>query len=171
MIITDEYRELNRKLHQDNEHYGTSGQKWRDAVRELSEYGRLTILDFGCGKQTLKAALGPAYRVTGYDPCIEGLDTPPEPHDVVVCGDVMEHVEPDLVMNVLLEIRRLMKVRGLFVIGMMPAKKTLADGRNAHLSLHTQAEWVEKLTAAGFKVVEQSDPAEKTTHNSWYVCE
>ena len=168
-IITDEYRELNRKLHQDNENYGTSGQHWRNAVRELSEYGRRSILDFGCGKQTLKKALGPAYRVTGYDPCIEGLDTPPEPHDVVVCGDVMEHVEPDLVMNVLREVRRLCKVRGLFVIGMQPAMKTLADGRNAHLSLHTQEEWVAKLTEAGFEVAEQSDPNEKG-HNSWFVC-
>lgn len=169
MIITDEYRELNRKLHQDNENYGTSGQHWRNAVRELSEYGRRNILDFGCGKQTLKKALGPAYRVTGYDPCIEGLDTPPEPHDVVVCGDVMEHVEPDLVMNVLREVRRLCKVRGLFVIGMKPAMKTLADGRNAHLSLFAQEQWVALLEAAGFEIAEQSDPNEKG-HNSWFVC-
>lgn len=168
MLITPEYRELNRQLHKDNEHYGTSGQNWRNAVRELSEFGRLGILDWGAGKCTLAKALGPAYRVTNYDPCIEGLDTPPTPHDVVVCGDVMEHVEPDLVMNVLREIRKNMKVRGLFVIGMMPAKKTLADGRNAHLSLHTQEEWVEKLTAAGFEVAEQSDPNEKG-HNSWFV--
>lgn len=168
MLITPEYRELNRKLHTDNEQYGTSGHHWRNAVRELSEYGRRSILDYGCGKQTLKESLGPAYRVTGYDPCIEGLDTPPEPHDVVVCGDVMEHVEPDLVMNVLKDVRRLCKVRGLFVIGMQPAKKTLADGRNAHLSLHTQEEWVAKLTEAGFTVVEQSNPEEKG-HNSWFV--
>ena len=168
MLITPEYRELNRKLHQDNEHYGTSGKNWRDAVRELSEHGRLTILDYGCGKQTLKASLGPAYRVTGFDPCIEGLDTPPEPHDVVVCGDVMEHVEPDLVMNVLREVRRLCKVRGLFVIGMQPAKKTLADGRNAHLSLYPQQVWVESLEAAGFTVEEQSNPEEKG-HTSWFV--
>jgi 2-polyprenyl-3-methyl-5-hydroxy-6-metoxy-1,4-benzoquinol methylase len=168
MLITPEYRELNRRLHQENEHYGTSGKNWREAVRELSEYGRLRVLDYGCGRCTLSKALGPAYRVTNYDPCIEGLDTPPEPHDVVVCGDVMEHVEPDLVMNVLREVRRLCKVRGLFVIGMQPAKKTLADGRNAHLSLHTQEQWVALLTAAGFTVDEQSNPAEKG-HNSWFV--
>lgn len=168
MLITPEYRELNRKLHNDNEHYGTSGKNWREAARELSEHGRLSILDYGCGKQTLKKALGPAYRVTGYDPCIDGLDTPPEPHDVVVCGDVMEHVEPDLVMEVLRDVRRLMKVRGLFVIGMQPAMKTLADGRNAHLSLHTQEQWVALLTAAGFEVLEQS-PIEEKGHNSWFV--
>jgi 2-polyprenyl-3-methyl-5-hydroxy-6-metoxy-1,4-benzoquinol methylase len=168
MLITPEYRELNRKLHQDNEHYGTSGKNWRDAVRELSEHGRLRVLDYGCGRCTLSKSLGPAYRVTNYDPCIEGLDTPPEPHDVVVCGDVMEHVEPDLVMNVLREVRRLCKVRGLFVIGMTPAQKTLADGRNAHLSLHTQEVWVQSLEAAGFTVEEQSNPEEKD-HTSWFV--
>jgi hypothetical protein len=80
----------------------------------------------------------------------------------------MEHVEPDLVMNVLREVRRLCKVRGLFVIGMTPAQKTLADGRNAHLSLHTQEVWVQSLEAAGFTVEEQSNPEEKG-HNSWFV--
>lgn len=168
MLITPEYRELNRQLHETNGSYGTSGANWREAVRELSEYGRRNILDYGCGRCTLSKALGPAYCVTNYDPCIEGLDTPPEPHDVVVCGDVMEHVEPDLVMNVLQDVRRLMKVRGLFVIGMIPARKTLADGRNAHLSLHSHSEWVAKLQAAGFEVVEQSDPNEKG-NNAWFV--
>lgn len=168
MLITPEYRELNRKLHNDSDEYGTSGQHWRDAVRDISDHGRLSILDYGCGKMTLAKALGPAYRVTNYDPCVEGLDTPPEPHDVVVCGDVMEHVEPDLVMEVLKDIRRLTKVRALFVIGMKPAKKVLADGRNAHLSLHTQEEWVQMLTYAGFEVLSQSNPEQKG-HNSWYV--
>ena len=168
MLITPEYVALNRNLHETNDHYGTSGASWREAVRELSEHGRRNILDYGCGKATLSKALGPAYRVTNYDPCIPGLDTPPEPHDVVVCGDVMEHVEPELLMNVLKDVRRLTKIRALFVIGMQPAKKTLSDGRNAHLSLHTQEEWAAKLTDAGFTVEEQSEPNEKG-HNSWFV--
>jgi len=169
MLITPEYKELNRQLHQNNESYGTSGHKWRDAVREISDYGRLAILDYGSGKCTLQSALGPAYRVTNYDPCIEGLDTPPEPHDVVVCGDVMEHIEPELVGNVLADIRRLTKKYALFVIGMQPAKKVLADGRNAHLSLHSQEEWTLKLQEAGFELVNNSDPNEKGM-NSWFIC-
>lgn len=167
-LITAEYRELNRKLHEDNDRYGTSGHMWRDAVRDLSEYGRLDILDFGSGKCTLAKSLGPAYRVTNYDPCIEGLDTPPEPHDVVVCGDVMEHVEPECVMNVLNEVRRLTRVRALFVIGMTPAMKVLADGRNAHISLHSHEEWVAKLNAAGFEVINESNPNDEG-HNAWFV--
>jgi hypothetical protein len=51
---------------------------------------------------------------------------------------------------------------------MTPAQKTLADGRNAHLSLHTQEVWVQSLEAAGFTVEEQSNPEEKG-HTSWFV--
>ena len=93
-LITDAYREQNRALHASNEHYGTSGKAWAPEVRVLADWGRKAILDFGCGKATLARRLGPAYRVTSYDPCIEGLDATPEPHPVVVCGDVLEHVEP-----------------------------------------------------------------------------
>lgn len=168
MLITPEYRELNRQLHQTSEKYGTSGHNWRAVVRDIADHGRLSILDYGCGKATLALSLGPAYRVTNYDPCIEGLDTPPEPHDVVVCGDVMEHIEPELVMNVLRDIRRLTRVRALFVIGMQPAMKTLADGRNAHLSLHTLDEWKAKLTEAGFEIIDNSEPNPKE-HNSWFI--
>lgn len=168
MLISNEYRELNRQLHQDNETYGTSGKNWREAVRELSKSGRLSILDYGCGKQTLAQSLGPAYRVTNYDPCIEGLDTPPEPHDVVVCGDVMEHIEPDLVMNVIKDIRRLTLKTAFFVIGMKPARKFLADGRNAHLSLHPHGDWVKMLEYAGFEVIETSNPKEEGM-NAWFV--
>lgn len=168
-LITPEYRELNRQLHQTNEFYGTSGGQWRNSVRELSDYGRLAILDYGCGKCTLQKALGPAYRVTNYDPCIAGLDTPPEPHDVVVCGDVMEHIETELVLNVLKDIRRLTLKRAFFVIGMKPAKKTLADGRNAHLSLLEHSEWKALLEKVGFEVTEQSDPNDKEGMNAWFV--
>jgi len=169
MIITESYKALNKQLHDEKPEYGTSGHVWREFVRELSEFGRQSILDFGCGKCTLATALGPAYRVTNYDPCIPGLDSTPGQHDVVVCGDVMEHVEPELVMNVLREIRRLTKRTAFFVIALHPASKTLADGRNAHLSLHAQETWERFLTDAGFTVERQSNPA-KEAYNAWYIC-
>lgn len=168
MLMTPEYRELNRHLHQSNETYGTSGHNWREAVRELSDYGRLAILDYGCGKMTLAKALGPAYRVTNYDPCIAGLDIPPEPRDVVVCGDVMEHVEPEYLADVLADVRRLTRHKALFVIGMVPASKTLADGRNAHISLHSHDEWCAMLADAGFSLEDSSDPDEKGP-NAWFI--
>jgi len=160
MLITPEYKELNRQLHQTNPVYGVSGFRYVEGARHLSQWGRLPILDYGCGKAVLSKKLGPAYRVTNYDPCIEGLDTPPEPHDVVFCTDVMEHVEHDCIMPVLRDIRRLTKKVAYFVISTKPAQKTLADGRNAHISLHPADWWIERIKEAGFIVAEVHDDAE-----------
>jgi hypothetical protein len=170
MIITEEYREQNRLLHETNPHYGISGSKWREFARDMSDWGRKPILDFGAGKCTLAKSLGPAYRVTNYDPCIPELNNEPEPHPVVVCGDVMEHVEPDLVDSVLNTIRGLCMAKALFVVALGPSSKTLADGRNSHISQHPAEWWHERLEANGFKITE-SKPMDKTGYTVWFICE
>ena len=53
-------------------------------------------LDYVCGKQTLANAL-PQFTVHGYAPAIPGLDIHPEPHDLFICTDVLEHVESEFV--------------------------------------------------------------------------
>ena len=166
-IISDEYREQNRVLHETNPHYGVSGSKWRGVVREISDWGRLPILDFGCGKQTLSKSLGPAYRVTDYDPCIPGLDTPPDPHPVLICGDVLEHIEPELLDNLLAETRRLCTRRGLFVVHLTPAKKHLPDGRNAHLIQKPKAWWSLKLIEHGFQIIKDGGEDQE----AWFIVE
>lgn len=165
MLISDKYRELNQKLHETNSSYGTSGQKWAPMVRPLARWGRAAVLDYGCGRQTLSKRLGPAYHVTDYDPCIPGLDTPPVPHPVVVCGDVLEHVEPELLPHVLKELRRVTEEVGFFVINLGPSKKTLEDGRNAHLIQKPMDWWECRILSAGFTI-------EKSNHNereAWFI--
>lgn len=157
MFITDEYKTLQKQLHAEAPHYGVSGARYTDIVRPLSNWGRLAILDYGAGKCTLAQSLGPGYRVTNYDPCIEGLDTPPEPHDVVTCTDVLEHVEPQYITATLNELRRLTLKRAFMVISVSPALKTLADGRNAHISLYPFEWWADTVTAAGFRITEKYD--------------
>lgn len=156
-MISETYKELNRKLHSVNKDYGISGQKYLDIVRPISNHGRLAILDYGCGKATLAHALGPAYRVTNYDPCMKEYETRPEPHDVVVCTDVMEHVEPEHIDAVLNDIRSLTKQVAFFSICIVPARKVLDDGRNAHISLHPVDWWKERITAAGFEILQGFD--------------
>lgn len=167
-IITEEYRELNRQLHEQKAGYGTSGAHWRAMVRPLSHWGRKRILDWGCGVATLSKSLGPAYSVTNYDPCIPGLDAEPEPHPVVVCGDVLEHVEPDLLDNVLAELRRLTQEVAFFVIALQPSSRFLPDGRNCHLILESPDWWRGKIEAAGF-TVKQQKPAERTHGLTWFI--
>jgi hypothetical protein len=66
----------------------------------------------------------------------------PEPHDLVVCSDVLEHIEPDCLGDVLRHLYDLTK-KALFVdVACRPAKKVLADGRNAHLIQRDPSAWL-----------------------------
>jgi 2-polyprenyl-3-methyl-5-hydroxy-6-metoxy-1,4-benzoquinol methylase len=101
-------------------------------------YKTKDVLDYGCGKATLSASL--PFYIKCYDPCIEEYSAPPRPADIVVCTDVLEHIEPDYVGAVLDDLMRLTKVLAFLSIASRPAKKTLPDGRNAHL-IQERYEW------------------------------
>lgn len=151
MLITDEYRKLNSELHETNELYGTSGHRCKEIIAQLvTVVGSRDILDYGCGKRTLEKALG--YDITNYDPAIPGLDQAPEPHDIVACTDVLEHIEPDCLDDVLRDLRRCTKQAGFFLIATGPAMKVLSDGRNAHLIQQPFDWWKARLEAAGFRI-------------------
>jgi len=63
----------------------------------------------------------------------------------VTCIDVLEHIEPELLENVLDDLQRVVDKYGLFTIHTGPAQKILPDGRNAHLIQQPLAWWSEKL--------------------------
>lgn len=108
-------------------------------------FGSRDILDYGCGQRTLERDLGWAIR--NYDPCIPGLDASPDPADVVVCTDVLEHIELECLDEVLDDLRRVTRKAGFFVIATRPAEKTLPDGRNAHLIQEPISWWMPRLEA------------------------
>lgn len=146
-FISEDYRELNKKLHEGQESYGQSSWRWADMVSSLmEETGSKTVLDYGCGKGILGYILGNPEWLREYDPAIPGKDvTPTTVSDLVVCTDVLEHIEPDYLDKVIDHIHALSRTAVLLVISVVPAEKTLADGRNAHLSLHDAKWWKEKL--------------------------
>lgn len=153
MLITEEYRNLNRKLHESRPDYGTSSQKWINLVRDIcSKANSVDILDYGCGKSLLKRGLGDAYEVTEYDPAVPGKDSIPEPHDIVICTDVMEHIEPELLDNVLDDLKRVTKKVLFMTVATRPAVKTLEDGRNAHL-IQKDYEWWRPKIEDRFKIM------------------
>lgn len=158
-LISDEYKKLNHDLHETNEAYGTSGHVHAETVEALAEaMGAESLLDYGCGKETLKDAL--SIDIKGYDPCIPGLDAEPEPVDFVVCTDVLEHIEPELLDNVLEHIASLAKKGVFLVVHTGPAVKVLADGRNAHL-IQEGLEWWRKRFD---KYFEQRGSGEQSGH-------
>jgi 2-polyprenyl-3-methyl-5-hydroxy-6-metoxy-1,4-benzoquinol methylase len=144
MLISETYRDLNEELHDTNASYGTSGKRHAETVAELANMLKSTnVLDYGCGKGTLNDALG--FRIKEYDPCIEGKDDEPDLADLVVCTDVLEHVEPDCIDDVLNHIEELALQAVFLTVATQPAKKFLSDGRNAHICLEQADWWLPKL--------------------------
>ena len=143
MLITPAYREQNEALHRTGQ-YGVSGHRWAPQVKALCQVaGSRDVLDYGCGQGTLARALD--FPIRMYDPCIAGLDAPPGPADVVVCTDVLEHIEPACLDEVLDDLQRVTRRFGLFLIATRPASKVLPDGRNAHLIQQPWEWWQPRL--------------------------
>lgn len=154
-LISAGYLSEQQRLHAAPKGYGGRGDKWAAAVIELAaRFHARTILDYGAGQGTLGRAVRAAgLAIAEYDPARPGLDALPEPADLVVSTDVLEHIEPDKLPAVLRHLRELTQ-RALFaVVATRPASKFLSDGRNAHILLQDGAWWLETITAYGFQSV------------------
>jgi len=149
-LISSDYQRLNERLHVDNLAYGVGGGRHAPMVLKLVEQLKTqSVLDYGCGKGYLAKAI--PFPIWEYDPAIPGKTEQPRAADLVVCTDVLEHIEPELIRNVLFDLKRCVKQVGFFVIHTGPAQKTLADGRNAHL-LQRDKKWWQKKLQAYFKI-------------------
>lgn len=143
-LISEEYRQLNARLHAENLAYGVGGGKHAPTVEKLCASLKTTsVLDYGCGKGYLSKKL--PFPIWEYDPAVPSKADAPRPADIVVCADVLEHIEPERIEYVLDDLRRVTRKVGYFVIHTGPSSKTLADGRNSHLIQQPKAWWEEKL--------------------------
>jgi hypothetical protein len=155
MLITDEYRRLNAELHKTAGGYGSKGGKWAPRVWTFAQsIGAASILDYGCGKGSLKGelqAFGGAnvYEIREYDPAIAGKDAPPAPADLVVCTDVLEHVEPESIDEVFADLVRLANKAVLVAVACRAGKRKLADGRPDHLTVQPPLWWARRASKAG----------------------
>lgn len=147
MLITDEYRALNAQMHTDDAAWGRQAVQNAANVQNVANHiGVRKFLDYGCGKQMLKVVLEPVgFEVVCYDPAYPELSTPPEPHDFVVCLDVLEHVEPECLDAVLKDLHRVTKDVLLVAVATRPSIKTLPDGSNCHRIIEPMAWWLEKF--------------------------
>jgi len=155
--ISAAYVDMQKELHARPRGYGGKGDKWAPAVAALvAEHGFTSVLDYGCGQGRLALALRSltpsVVRIDEYDPAIPGKDGHPHFADLVVCTDVLEHVEPDRLSNVLAHLQTLARKAVFVVIATRPSNKTLPDGRNAHLIIEPDAWWYEAVVSAGFTV-------------------
>lgn len=164
-LISDEYRDQNAKLHATNRKYGANGHAWRDRVLALiRKLAAKSWLDYGCGKGQLVDTVRNSMRaevkmgnfvISKYDPVT--APEMPKPAEFVTCCDVLEHIEPDLLDNVLGHIRSVTKTQALLVISLRASNKKLPDGRNAHLIIKPKNWWLSKLSDH-FDEVQVVDP-------------
>lgn len=149
-LISAEYQAQQQHLHETTE-YGTMAQHYGPLVTQIVEKLEIThLLDYGCGKRmgllkTLKTKRKLTYQ--GYDPGagVPELATAPIPAQMVCCIDVLEHIEPQFLENVLDHLTKLTEVVAFLSIHTGPAAKTLTDGRNAHLTQQPIEWWIPKL--------------------------
>lgn len=150
-LISPAYCAEQKILHARPKGYGGKGNKWTHGVCDLvARYGCSSVLDYGCGQATLSAELRPllpGIRVDDYDPAIPGKDRLPSFADLVVCTDVLEHVEPERLDRVLRHLDVLARRIIFLVVATRPSNKTLSDGRNAHLIVEPAEWWMERITS------------------------
>lgn len=150
-LISPELKALNAKLHEENLCFGVGGGRYAPiVVKILDREPRIkSVLDYGCGKGYLAKTL--TFPIWEYDPAVTGKDQAPRPADLVMCTDVLEHVEPDKLKLVLGDLARCVKQVGYFVIFCGAAQKSYADGRNTHL-IQEKPEWWVKAVEEFFTV-------------------
>lgn len=169
-LISDNYKKMQQVLHERG-NYGTASLGFGGVVSDiLNKTGAETLLDYGCGSmQNLRNVLQPARSVqyNGYDPAVDEYAEKPDPADIVVSIDVLEHIEPEFLDNVLDDIQALARYWCFLSVHTGPARKVLADGRNAHLIQEKPGWWLERIckrwdllsfqkTEQGFMVLCQS---------------
>lgn len=145
MSLSDEYLEELKKLHSKKTFGLASGIP--EEVKVLIETKNVkSILDFGCGKGNTSAALKAAYpdiTVYSYDPVTSPIELPTHV-DLVYSSDVLEHVEPELLKRTLASLFDISTYQ-YHLIACHPAKKSLSDGRNAHLIIENSNWWKSKI--------------------------
>lgn len=146
-MISKEYLALQQKLHQQRPGYGTSAHL--HATRIKKKILRMqpqpqSLIDYGCGKQTIRPHMD-FIHYRPYDPALPEYSGEPSPADVVLCLDVMEHVEEEYVQAVIQHMKSLCQMLLITTICTRPAGKKLPDGRNAHITLHPIHWWLEQF--------------------------
>ena len=173
-MISDSYKEQLQLLHGSKRNWGGGGAKnFGDEIRSylIKRPKYTTVLDFGAGQRKLgkfvtddlqRRSRAKEIVWTDYDPGVVGIDRLPSGRfDLIVSSDVMEHIEPDMVEQTC-EWLRDHATKAIYMhIATMPSGVILPYGRNAHLSCHKIAWWLDQLVGEGWQLMYY--------HDAWQV--
>jgi len=145
--ISADYLAQQKQLHQDVR-YGTASVGYAPLIVDIVEAsGFRSVCDYGAGKCRLGQALRRKIKKFDYYPFDPAFPEygPAKTAEIVACIDVLEHIEPEYLDQVITQLAKLTTHIGFFSIHTAPAKKVLADGRNAHLIQQPASWWMGKL--------------------------
>jgi len=148
VYYSPEYKKLQQKLHATGTYGGTAPTSAGIINGIIKKLDIKHLLDYGCGsKLPLRGVLDPPgeFRYQAYDPMVDEYSDPPVPAEMVVVSDVLEHVEPEYIEQVLDHLEELTEVVIYATIHSGPAMKKLEDGRNAHILQKPLEWWVPKF--------------------------
>jgi hypothetical protein len=148
MTISEEYRKQIRNLHEVDAQFG--GGSYADVVAQIvMSLESKSICDYGAGKQKLnhylKVEHGTNIPYFPFDPAYPEYG-PPKKADLLCCIEVLEHIEPELLDQVLKQISEFTESYAFLTIHCTASTKTLPDGRNAHLIQMPTSWWLKKLS-------------------------
>ena len=145
MLITKDYIHELKKIHKKDEDWGTGP---RGNIIRICNFlyanNVKRLLDYGCGKGENLGWFLPIV-VTNYDPAIPEWSRCPKAEDYLLCTDVLEHVEPAYIENVIEHLVSKFNKKAFLSIPLKKSKKLLSDGRNAHLIIKPASWWIELL--------------------------
>ena len=116
-------------------------------VQILEEKNITSFLDYGAGKGLTSRTMNTLYpniKLHTYDP-VTFPGALPEQVEFTYSSDVLEHVEPDLLVTTIQDLCDRTTRYQYHLIACHPAKKSLSDGRNAHLIIEKPDWWKSKL--------------------------
>lgn len=143
-LFSDYYQGQGSKLHADKVNYGRGPRlRLHRIVQFVHDEQVRELLDYGCGKAILGTLL--RCHVHNYDPMITKHSADPVSRDYLVAVDVLEHIEPEYLDNVLRHISTKFKKKAIFYISWAVGTAYLPDGRDAHLILEDELWWFAKL--------------------------
>jgi hypothetical protein len=147
-LISPEYKAQQEHLHATT-NYGIASIKYAHLVTSIINKLEVQhLLDYGSGKMmNLGKHIKPNHPIKyqAYDPAVEDLSGAPVPAEMVACIDVLEHIEPEFLDNVLDHLASLTEAVAFLTIHTGPAGKTLPDGRNAHIIQQPMEWWLPKI--------------------------
>lgn len=156
-LISDGYKQCLKQKYRDSfrpraPSWGLSGGRYAGewVAKIVENYDIKTALDYGCGQATLSACIG-GVKWTNYDPGLPEYEKLPEgKYDMVVSSDVLEHIEPPLLDNV---IQHKASYTTKIFAADIPTDKTgnlLAGGpyhgHDEHLTVENVDWWQEKIS-------------------------